>query len=140
MNKRDLIGKVAEVLRENDVRKPISAQKTILHISDDCGNQSDFIVKKSERGALFTANDVSAIIDACLVVIEDAIKHGEDVTIHGFGSLGVHHRAARETKHPETGEPVNVAARYVPKFSFGNNLRMAAKVYELSLTDREAGD
>lgn len=140
MNKRDLIGKVAEVLRENDVRKPISAQKTVLHISDDCGNQSDFIVKKSERGVLFTVNDVSAIIDACLVVIEDAIKHGEDVTIHGFGSLGVHHRAARETKHPETGEPVNVAARYVPKFSFGNNLRMAAKVYELSLTDREAGD
>lgn len=140
MNKKDLISKTAEVLRENNIRKPTSAQKTVLHISDDYGNQSDFIVKKSDRGLLFTVADVTAIVDACLAVIEDSIKHGEDISIHGFGTLGVHYRAARQTKHPETGETVSIDARYVPKFNFGNTLRMAAKVYELSLADREDGE
>lgn len=140
MNKKDLISKTVEVLQENNIRKLVAAQKTVFHISDDNGNQSDFVIKKSNRGLLFTTADVTAIIDACLAVVEDAIKHGEDIAIHGFGTLGVHHRAARQTKHPDTGETISVDARYVPKFTFGNTLRMAAKVYELSLTDREGGE
>lgn len=140
MNKKELISKTVDVLRENNIRKPITAQKTVFHISDDYGNQSDFVVKKSDRGLLFTTSDVASIIDACLAVIEDSIKHGEDVSIHGFGTLGIHHRAARQTKHPDTGETVNIDARFVPKFNFGNTLRMAAKVYELSLSDREDGE
>lgn len=140
MNKKDLISKTVAILRENNIRKPTTAQKTVLHISDDYGNQSDFTIKKSDRGLLFTVSDVTAIIDACLAVVEDSVKHGEDISIHGFGTLSVQHRAARQAKHPDTGETVNIDARYVPKFSFGNTLRMAAKVYELSLSDREAGE
>ena len=140
MNKKDYISKVVDVLKANNIRKPVQAQRTVLHISDDNGNQSDFIIKKSEKGLLFTTNDISIILDAFLSVAEDAIKHGEDISIHGFGTLGVHRRAERQTLHPETGEPVTVSARYVPKFSFGNTLRTAAKVYETSLDDSEAGD
>ena len=135
MNKKDLISKAAEVLRSNNIRKPVSTPKQVFHISDDEGNQKDFVVKKTDKTVLYNMDDVAAILDACLNVIEEAIKHGEEVTIHGFGTLGVHQRAARTTKHPETGEIVKVNARYVPKFSFGNTLRMAAKVYELSLDD-----
>lgn len=135
MNKRELIEKVVEVLQNNDVRKNVASQKTTLHISDDYGNTSDFVIRKSDSGLLFTNKDVSTIVDAILAVAEDTIKHGEDISIHGFGSLGVHQRAARQTVHPVTGEPVDVGARFVPKFSFGNTLRMAAKVYEMSLAD-----
>ena len=137
MNKKELISKTVDVLRENNIRKPVSAKKTVFHISDDNGNKSDFVVKKSESGLLFTSGDVSAIIDACLAVIEDSIKHGEEVSIHGFGTLGVCYRQSRVTKHPCTGETVDVSARFVPRFSFGNALRVAAKVYELSLLDRD---
>lgn len=140
MNKKDLISKTTELLRECDKRKPVSAQKTVLHISDDYGNQSDFTVRKTGRGLLYTASDVTTIIDACLAVIEDSVKHGEDISIHGFGTLGVQYRSARQTKHPDTGEVINIDARYVPKFNFGNTLRMAAKVYELSLADKEDGE
>jgi nucleoid DNA-binding protein len=136
MNKKDLIGKVVEVLRANDVRKNVASQKTTLHISDDYGNSSDFIIKKSDTGLLFTNRDVGYIVDALLAVIEDSLKHGEEVSVHGFGSLGVHKRAARQTVHPTTGATVEVDERYVPKFNFGNTLRMAAKVYELSLEDK----
>lgn len=137
MNKKELISKIVDVLHENNIRKPTSAQKTTLHISDDYGNKSDFIIRKSDKGLLFTVNDVSAIIDACLAVIEDSIKHGENIAIHGFGTLGVHHRAARLTRHPDTGEVIRIDDRYVPKFTFGNTLRMAAKVYELSIKERD---
>ena len=140
MNKKDLIEKVVAVLQANDVRKNIASQKTTLHISDDYGNTSDFVIKKSDSGLLFTNRDVNFIVDALLAVVEDSLKHGEEVSIHGFGSLGVHKRAARQTLHPTTGEPVEVDERYVPKFNFGNTLRMAAKVYELSLEDARGNE
>lgn len=140
MNKKGLVDKTVEILRANDIRKTVTAQKTVFHISDDYGNQSDFTVRKADKGLLFTREDVTAIVNACMAAVEDSIKHGEDVSIHGFGTLGVHYRAARETKHPDTGEAVRVDARYVPKFNFGNSLRMAAKVYEMSLSDRGDGE
>lgn len=135
MNKRELVSRVSNVLRENGVAKPVSSPKKVLHISDDEGNCRDFIVKQVNKKVLFNINDINSIIDACLAVIEDSIKRGEEVSIHGFGTLGVHKRAGRVTKHPITQEWVNVDERYVPKFSFGNNLRTAAKLYELSLKD-----
>lgn len=135
MNKKDLISKTTEVLRNNNIRKPVSSPKQVFHISDEEGNHKDFIVRKTDKSVLYTTNDVSAVIEACLTVIEDSITHGEDVSIHGFGTLGVHQRAARTTKHPNTGEVVEVRARYVPKFSFGKCLRVAARLYELSLKD-----
>ena len=135
MNKRELIGRITDVLRDNDARKNVSAQKTVLHISDDQGNHSDFVVRKTERGLLYTNKDVTTIIETCIAVIEDAIKHGEEISCQGFGTLRVQKRAARRAKHPTTGEVVAVKERYIPKFNFGNSLRLAAKIYEASLSD-----
>lgn len=137
MNKKELISRVAETLRNNNIRKPVSTPKQVFHISDDEGNHKDFVVRKTDKTVLYNAADITAIVDACLSVVEDAIKHGEEVYLHGFGTLGVHKRAARTTKHPDTGELVEVSERYVPKFYFGNNLRMAAKLYELSLDENQ---
>jgi DNA-binding protein HU-beta len=137
MNKNKLIESIVDVLRENNVRKSIPAQKTTLHISDDQGNHSDFVVKKKTTGLLFTKEDITSVIDACIAVIEDSIKRGEEISIMGFGSLGVHKRLSRQGRHPVTGDVFSTGDKYVPKFSFGNNLRMAAKVYELSLMDHE---
>ena len=133
MNKTELIQRVASVMRENNIRKPVSSQKKVFHISDDDGNVSDFVIKKSNKGVLFTVDDVSAVMDTCIAVIEDAIRRGEHVSVRGFGPLGVHYRKARTTKHPETGEIVEVSERYIPKFIFGSDLRMCAKMFELSL-------
>ena len=135
MTKKDLISQVVSVLQHNGVAKKISTPKQVFHISDDEGNQKDFIVRKTDKEVSFNTNDVALILDACLLVVEDAIKHGEEVTLHGFGTLGLHHRAARKTKRVGTDEWVDIEARYVPKFVSGNNLKVAAKLYELSLSD-----
>lgn len=136
MNKKDLVEKITSVLAENNFRKPVTAQKTVLHISDDEGHKSDFVVKKTNRGLLLTNKDVSAVIEAFIAVVEDSIRRGEEITLHGFGNFGLKYRAARETKHPTTGEAVHIAAHYVPTFDFGNRLRIAAKLFEAPSNDR----
>lgn len=138
MNRKEFVRRVADLLKEKNVRKPIFVPKQVLHISDDAGNHKDFTFQKVEKTAMYTVSDVDAILGACLKEIEAAICRGEEVSLFGFGSLGVHRRAARSTKIPGTDQFVEVAERYVPKFSFGTNLRAAARLYEMSLND-EAG-
>lgn len=136
MYKRELINRISNNLRENDIRKNIRFPQHVLHISDDEGNKKDFVIKKVDKGAIYTEKDIESILDACIAVIEDALKKGEEVSINGFGTLKLNYRPARWTIHPKTGENVDVRARYTPKFTFGKDLKMCAKIYELSLGDK----
>jgi len=135
MNRRELVRHIATAMRENNIRKPISSPKHVFHISDDEGNTKDFIIKKTDKTVMYTIEDIDAVLDACLSIIEDSLKRGEPVTIRGFGTLGLRYRKARKTRGMISDEWVDVAARYVPKFSFGDRLRFCAKMYELSLQD-----
>jgi DNA-binding protein HU-beta len=135
MNKRQLASRTAEVMRKNNIRKSVLVPKKTFHISDDEGNKKDFVVKSMDKNVLFSVGDVETILDTALQVITESLKTGEPVTLQGFGSFGLKYRKARATKQLGTDEWIEVAARYVPKFSFGDRLRMAAKLYELSLED-----
>lgn len=137
MNKKELSSRVAEVLRANNIRKPVSVKKQTFHITDEEGNTADFHIKQQDKNVIYTVDDTLNVIDACIAVIVDALKNGEEISIKGFGNLGLHYRAARRTKEPNTGEWCEIEARYVPKFSYGNDLRMAARLYELSHTEAE---
>lgn len=136
MNKSDFVKCVSDVLRTNGIKKPVSIPKRVFHISDDDGNSKDFSVKTTEKSVIFTKNDVNAIIDACIYVAQESLKRGEPITFHGFGTLGLNYRKPRKTKCVGTDDDVVIDGRYVPKFSFGNDLRLCAKMYELSLKDR----
>lgn len=136
MNKRDLIRTVTDVLRDHDVRKPISVPKQVFHISDNEGNTKDFTVKKTDKSVSYNKEDVAAIIETCLYVIKESLKRGEPVSIYGFGILGLNYRKPRSTKKFGTDEDIFIEGHYIPKFSFGNDLSTCAKLYELSLSDR----
>lgn len=135
MNKKEFASRVAEALRENNMRKPVSVKKHTFHITDDEGNSADFNIKQRDKAVLYTVDDATNVIDACLAVILDAIRKGEEINIKGFGCLGLHYRAARRTKEPNSGEWCEIEARYVPKFAYGNDLRMAARLYEVNLAE-----
>lgn len=135
MNKKELASRVAEALRENNMRKPVSVKKHTFHITDDEGNSADFNIKQRDKAVLYTVDDATNVIDACLAVILDAVRKGEEINIKGFGCLGLHYRAARRTKEPNSGEWCEIEARYVPKFAYGNDLRMAARLYEVNLAE-----
>lgn len=72
MNKKELISRVAEVLRSNNIKKPVSTPKQVFHISDDEGNHKDFVVRKTDKSILYNVNDVGVILEACLSVVEDS--------------------------------------------------------------------
>lgn len=140
MKKKEFISKVTDVLKDNDIRKSVSIKKHTFHITDNDGNAADFTIKQQDKRVLYTVEDISSIIDACIAVIVDAIKHGDTIFIKGFGTLSLKRREARRTKQPGTEEWCEVEARYVPKFSYGNDLRMAARIYEMSLEDSQCAE
>lgn len=137
MQKKELIEKAVELLKARDVRKHVGAQKTVLHVSDDSGNKKDFIMKKEQTGLLFTQGDVTTIAEAIMEVIADAMKRGEEVNVYGFGRMSLMYRAPRVTKHPDTGKPVSIDAHYTAKFTPGNALKLAARVYQASIGENE---
>lgn len=136
MNRKELTKRITGVLRDNNVRKPVSTPKHVFHITDDEGNTKDFVIRKTDKSVIYTIEDVDAVLTAFLDVVKDSLSRGEEVTLYGFGTFGLKYRPARYTKKPYTNERIEVAARYVPKFAFGSQLRMSAKLYELSLGDR----
>jgi len=139
MNRKELVRRTATVMRENNIRKPISSRKQVLHISDDEGNSKDFVVKKTDKGVIFTNDDIENVVDALLAVIMDSIKKGESVSIRGFGTLMLNYRKARTGKHPVTGEETEIPGHYTTKFESGTDLKRSAKLYELSLADKLSG-
>jgi len=63
---------------------------------------------------------VHIIFDA----MEASLKRGERIEIRGFGSFVVKHREARDGRNPRTGKRVAVAAKRVPFFKVGKELRL----------------
>ena len=137
MFKRDLVQQVTAELRDSGYRKPVTVPKHVLHVSDDEGNQKDFVIKQSDRNTYLTLQDVSKTVDAVFSVIAESIRRGESVSIPGFGKFGVKYRQPRATKMVGTDEWITIEGRYVPSFSFGKELQMCAKAYENQLKDEE---
>jgi DNA-binding protein HU-beta len=85
-------------------------------------NKAELIVRVA-RDAGLTKADARRAIDAFLENVGKTLKRGEKVTIVGFGSFGVGRRRARDGRDPRTGALIRIAARRVPKFSPGKELR-----------------
>lgn len=136
MKRKEVVQAAAALLRENNIRKPVSIPKQVFHISDDEGNRKDFTVKKIDKKVLYTATDVEAILDACTHVIQEALKRGEEVRLHGFGILCLRYRNPTTVKNVLDGARIEMDGHYVPKFISGNDLKRCAQLYEQSLQDK----
>lgn len=135
MNKKELASRTAALLRESNIRKAVRIPKQTFHISTDDGSKKDFVVRQSDKQVSFTVEDITFIIDACLQVVMDAMKKGESTSVKGFGVLGLKYRKPRQVKSMYSDEIMPVEGRYIPKFTFGNDLRTCARVYEAALKD-----
>jgi integration host factor subunit beta len=79
---------------------------------------------------------VNAVFDS----MTDALAKGERIEIRGFGSFIVKQRAAREGRNPRTGAVVSVAAKKVPLFKVGKELRLRVDGQPVSEDDLEQDD
>lgn len=135
MKRKDLVRCIVDALREDGVKKHVHVPSHKLYISDDNGVSKAFTVRGADRAILFTSEDIEAFLDTAIRVVVDTLARGDNITIKGFGSLGLQYRKPRATKHVGTGEDIVIEGRYVPKFIWGNDLRAAARRFENYLED-----
>lgn len=65
------------------------------------------------------------VIDAFIETVKKSLKNDEKVTLMGFGSWEVRERSARKGRNPQTGKPIEIEAKRVPKFNPGKELKEA---------------
>ena len=68
---------------------------------------------------------MAELMEALLDKITDVLKSGDKVQLTPFGQFRIRDRAARIARNPQTGEPVNVPAKRVLKFTAGRTLKEA---------------
>jgi nucleoid DNA-binding protein len=74
-----------------------------------------------------TKKEVEIIVDTIVDVIMDALHQDRKVTIAGFGTFKVTHRASREGINPQTKERITIQAVNTPKFTAGKRLKEAVR-------------
>jgi DNA-binding protein HU-beta len=87
-------------------------------------NKGDLIEKIAAEAKL-TKTQASAAFDSVVSNVTASLKKGQKVTIVGFGTFSVSKRKARTGRNPQTGAPIKIAAKKVPKFSPGSELKKA---------------
>jgi DNA-binding protein HU-beta len=87
-------------------------------------NRKDLIGKMASDASL-TRAQASRALNACLEGIQAGLIRGDRVTISGFGTFGVLHRKARRVRNPKSGKAIDIAAKRVPRFAAGIDLKSA---------------
>ena len=85
--------------------------------------KSELVLKISEQNPHLYQRDVEKIVNAILDTIADALARGDRVELRGFGAFSVKKRDARTGRNPRTGDSVAVAAKRVPYFKPGKEMR-----------------
>jgi DNA-binding protein HU-beta len=88
-------------------------------------NKDELARDVAERSGLEVGQAKRALA-ATLEAIEGQIGEGNEVRLTGFGKFSVSQRSARQGRNPRTGETMQIAAKTVPRFSAGAELKKAA--------------
>lgn len=85
--------------------------------------RSQLILRLAERNPHLFHRDVERIVATVFDEVSAALARGERVELRGFGAFSVKSRGARVGRNPRTGEAVQVAAKHLPYFKTGKELR-----------------
>ena len=86
-------------------------------------NKADLVNEVAK--VVSTKKEAQAAVDCVIQTIIDAMSKGDSVTLVGFGTFKPVKREARTGRNPQTGSPINIKARQVPKFTPGKGLKEA---------------
>lgn len=88
-------------------------------------NKAELIDAMAADAGLSKA-DAKRALDGFVTATGTALKKGDRISLVGFGSFSVSHRAARTGRNPQTGKEIQIAAKNVVRFKAGSDL--SAKV------------
>lgn len=86
--------------------------------------KSELIARLAQRYPQLVAKDAEYAVKMILDAMTQALLAGNRIEIRGFGSFVVKQREARDGRNPRTGKRVSVAAKRVPFFKVGKELRV----------------
>lgn len=85
--------------------------------------KSELIQQIAANNPHLLQQDVERIVSTIFEEIAEALAEGRRVELRGFGAFSVKDRDPRHGRNPRTGESVDVAAKRVPFFKTGKQLR-----------------
>ena len=85
-------------------------------------NKGEFIDRLADSTDL-TKKEARKLLDTVLGLIQDTLLQGEEVKLVGFGKFAVRARKASSRINPQTKRPIQVAAKVVPLFKPGKELK-----------------
>jgi len=86
------------------------------------------LIADAAQAAGVTKKVASELLDAVLDSITKSLKKGENVTITGFGTFRISHRAARKGVNPrKPSETINIPAMKLPAFKAGKQLKESVR-------------
>jgi DNA-binding protein HU-beta len=89
-------------------------------------NKDELVRGVAGRSGLAVGEAKSAV-EATLEEISTQLAAGNEIRLTGFGKFSAVERSAREGRNPKTGESMQIAAKTVPKFSAGAELKKAVQ-------------
>ena len=81
------------------------------------------LVKSIAEKADMSQTMAAAALDAALESIGDDLSNDGKITLVGFGTFAVSHRAARKGRNPQTGAEIDIAASKSVGFKAGKALK-----------------
>lgn len=85
------------------------------------------LLEKAAKDAGISKAAAAKALDSFIDSVVKSVKKGNKVALVGFGTFSVSKRKARTGRSPQTGEPIKIPARKVPKFSAGKTFKDAVK-------------
>ena len=86
--------------------------------------KADVVAQIADKAGL-TKVDAEAALNAFQEVLVEALASGEDVKLTGLFTVERVERAARLGRNPQTGEPLEIAAKSAVKLTPGSVLKKA---------------
>lgn len=77
------------------------------------------IAKKTDM----SQKDTMKILEAFTGTVSETLKKGEKITLTGFGTWEVSHRAARTGRNPSTGKAIKIKAKKLPRWKAGKHVK-----------------
>ncbi len=85
--------------------------------------RAELIEELARRNPHLLQRDAEAIVSTVFEEITAALSRGDRVELRGFGAFTTKSRQPRIGRNPRTGEAVPVAAKRLPFFKAGKELR-----------------
>ena len=91
--------------------------------------KSELIEILAAKNSHLNHRDVELAVKSLIEQMSQSLSTGHRIEIRGFGSFSLHYRPPRMGRNPKTGEAVALAAKYVPHFKPGKELRERVNIY-----------